>query len=390
MRPGTSSAGFALAVGLVLLAAACGSGGDGNGADTGGETNVTRLLRYVPQSGDGVHFLVATDYDRAAEATGAQRPDGADAEETVDWLEQLTIAVDDEDGRVGAAAAVPGFVARQEVEQWRDEFGFSVLDTRASLSTGSPPDEVAIFAVGDSADGIDATVRADPIWGEALEERDGPGGPYYFWSDDGAMDLERGSAVRVLGIGGLMAVRDEIVVRGTLAQPFDQALDAGANGGSVLDLPAVAAVVGVLEQNDVHSFFLSDEVVEPDPLAISNDATDGAGVFQAALDRGDFGPGLEPYELLGAGIAVDDDQHLVVAAFAHDDEEQATTNVERLRSMIETGTSATARRAWADWLTVRSAGAVGNVSFVVLEVGDGSPRLWIDAFLTRDSLYWTF
>ncbi len=381
-----------VAGGLVLLAGACGSDGDGDGgsADSGGETTMTDLLRYVPQSEDALHFLVATDYDLAAGATGAQKPDGTDAEETIDWLQRLAGAVDEGDGYVGAAAVLPGFDPAQDVEQWRNEFGFSVLDTRASLSSGSAPGDVAVFAVGDSADGIDAVVRADPNWGDVLEERDGPGGPYYFWSDDNAPDLERRSAVRVLGIGGLMAVRDDTVVRGTLGEPFDQALEAGANGGSVLELPAVAAVLDVLVKNDVHSFFLSDEVVVPDQLAVSNDATDVAEALQAAIDRGDFGPGLEPYELLGAGVAVDDGQHLVVAAFAHGDEEQATTNVERLRSMIETGTSATTRRPWADWLTVRSAGADGNVSFVVLEVGDGSPRLWISAFLSRDSLYWTF
>lgn len=368
--------------------------GDRSAGEDGEVATFMQLLRFVPADDDGLDLITITDYERASRAVGLELPVGAapDSAEVQVWLEKVFVEIRNDDGSVGASAVRVGFGKAPELfEGWRTDFGFSIVEARAALDVGVAPEDVQIYLPVASSEAIDAAVRADPVWGPALEVRDGPGGPYYHWSDDGELDYDRQTDARLLGRGGLGAVRDGVFIRAVMGESFLQSLEAAEDQRSAADDPGIAGIVSILDRYGVYSLLLSNRANHPpDPVLVLGsdgltEAEDPEARLEAVLGEGD---GLEPYLRAGAGHGLDGGTHVVVLAFAHGDETAAAANVDRLRILLETGASVLTEQPWAERLAVRQVASEGTISYLVADLLDGPPRIWLDAFVRQDSLYW--
>lgn len=360
-----------VALGLVALGAAAAgitvvatSGGD----DGPGDAAVFDVLAAIPDSADYRSFVVVTDYERAAAAAGLVVPSPEDLEAADQYYVDLTTLPFEEGERLGPVAVLAGFREFREdaAAAWRQAFGFSLLDTRVGGEAGTPPNVIDVFATTVDPAAIDAAVAADERWSDRLTTVSHAGADYYDWGED--FDPERTDAVRPIGVGGQLAVVDGAVVRTTQVTAMQAALTAaGGDGGSLADRDEVREIVDALVARGVYNLLLADSAPPSDPRI-------PGGV-------------LAPYAWVGAGMALVDGHHQNVIVLRHTDAATAATNAERFEALISDGESAVNAAPWSEVLSVVSIEVEGQTMIAVLDVIEGNPRIWLDAFVRADNLY---
>ena len=335
-----------------------------NAAAEGAVAGITALFAAVPNDPAYLGQVTAVDWDAATAAVGATRPaPGAaiDDPATEAWLRAFAgpapLRLHDVSFEGGT----------MDVDAWRRELGFSLFETSASatfleLDTGStwrPLKRLSLFGVDVDAATIDAAVRSDPIWSGDLVDKQAGGTPYYFWTADGTQNLERASVVRPTGVGGTMAVLDDVVIRARVEEELVAALTV-ADGDTLADRSDVAAVLAALEPYAPHGVSMSNELV---PLI-----DDHAEAIPAPL---------RAFELRASAESYVDGQQVIILALVHADAVDATENAARLeRNLSEGGPE---EQPWRERFESWTVTADGPLVIAVIADSD-NPALPFQAF----------
>ena len=334
---------------------------------------IAAMLGAVPAS-TSLDILTATDFAAARRAAGIEP--AQEAEDPSDWLQRF-----DETARFWPVG-FGGSYADQE--GWLDAFGFSIGTVIAALEVGVPNNEIKVFA-GTDPESIEAAVRRDDAWSRVMTRRRLPSGLLLDWGDGRRNDAS--NAARTAGEGGQLLLRGELAVRTTASPTMDAVLAGLATGDTLADDVTVMSVINTLFDANlldanlldagrpsagVYSILLSDRIITSDA---------GAG------DRRRENLALEPYALLGIGLGRDPNGFVGVIVVAHDTPTAAARNFDTFGRILTEGISSITGERWADAITIRSAERRGDqIAFVVEPMVPDGP---IQAFLRRDSLFWT-
>lgn len=320
------------------------------------------ILALARRVGPGATSIAAIDHEAVREANGLDRP-GDDPDAVADYL-AATASGD------GPAIELTFLSPRSaaDVDAWRDEIGFSLVDLDRELTAGDPPDDVLVVA-GD----LDAGRVLDRLGQTAgATTAEHAGVPYVAVGEDGKTSLRDRTTVRSLGESLRVAADDGVAVLAPTTAAIEASIDAADGGPSLADDPALAEVVRALEAEDVYGAFAWTDV--------SGFAASGI------LDRDGKpvpGPFVAPYRALGVGAATADGAPLLVLAYLHADEAAATAAVDRVRAVVEQGTSLTGR-PWSRLVEVESIEARGAV--VVARLRASGPSLWTRVAQARETL----
>jgi hypothetical protein len=345
------SARFLIAAVVAVSITGCGVGDSDEGADAG---SLRSMLGQIADTPENRSFVVWVDIATARELAGEPVPDaGSDAES------DLELFVGGRDRVVQPRP--PAFMGSRfaDVEDWRTEVGFAVTDVDQSIDAGVPPEMSAVVRGRIDGNDVEAAISSDPTWKDDRETAEHDGVSYSRWLDDGETDLERASPARPLGNSLRLQAADGQVRWARTDEAMEATIDAGAGDTDTLaDVTGFEAIAASFEGQDVYQASLS---ADPGPFSIGRaPRLSPEQRERLATDA------LEPWTTVGVGDAVDGDRSLGVLVLTHDDDEKAETNVERLRSLLDSGRS-TNGEPYADVYEVRSAERDGSTVVVVVE-----------------------
>ena len=262
-----------------------------------------------------------------------------------------------------------------------DELGIGLGQVDQGVTAGMAPEVTELLIGSFDPDAVATAVDADPFWGSRKETVEVEGQTYYAWGGDNETQAEGRTPIRKLGIGGRLWVDDDVAAF-TRSTATMEAFLAGC-AGTEATLAADEDYAGIAERLDpfdgAFNVTITDQVREPG----DSGAPSGSS---GSVAPSDDAPPLEGVVAYGfaSGPSDDPDQGRMRLVLATGSGAQAAASAEAFVARVETGTSATTRRPWADVLTVESAEADG--SFVVVELlADNASVLERDLF-TGDSL----
>jgi hypothetical protein len=352
------------------------------------------MLAYVPDRPENRREVLLNDYEAALAAYGvAGWPPVDDRDALGDVLIGITSTLDPP-----VLVAPRGFGDQAfDAEAWRTEFGFSIVDSAWDVTSGEAPGTLHIVETNRSAEEIVETIRSDPAWQGDLNEVGTGNAAYVAWLDDPFQVVpERRSPARPLGRGGALAVLDGgITIRSVDPEAVEASLGAAAGAKpSLLDDDSYAAVARALDAAGVYTALLTNENATVDPTFVLG-RLGGDGDGDAALptaeevqERIDSIATVPPYLALGIGNKIDaaaDPQGILVLVFAAQSPEAATATVEGMEDIVANGLSIARELPWSDLVSIRSATTDGSLAIVELQTDN--PRIGIDAFYTRDTLF---
>lgn len=304
----------------VLAAAGCGGSGGSDDSSTDGE--FASMLDAVPAeliTADGA-LLQYVDMDLVWDRLGlAEAPEAERLAALADTTEVETYSL------------MPRLfdVRASLVDEARSEIGFSMFDVTREIAVENAPLSLQIDEISASRSDVDDALRSDPIWSDLLVEVDSEHGTYYDWNDgdDAALDLERMSTIRPLGIGGqvsLIGDDDVTFVRTTTSDLMESTLTVmDGDGASATDDAAMSAAIDAIGDDDVVQ------------LVAVHEPTMAGDAGQAGAPQGEANAlFVNTYDALviaelrsGADVRT---EILVV----HEDDGAATANVEPIETQI--------------------------------------------------------
>ena len=360
--------------------------------DSGDLGPIASMLAYIPDARENRLLLTINDYDGALAAAGTEWPASEDDEAVAEVFGDLSFRLEPP-----ILIAPVAFGDRLfPLDEWRTEVGFSIVDAERDASTGEAPGRLSIVRTRRPAPEIESAVRSDPTWSADLNEVGDGDGAYFAWGDDPLaleIDRDRASAARPLGRGGAMAVLDDgTVIRSPDPEVVEASLAATNDEiRSLLDDGSYASVARALDAADVYSAHLTSENITVDPLYLLG-PFDGpppsAEEVQARLDEITTVP---PYLALGIGNKVDLDvapQGVLVLVFAAVSPEAAEQTVAAVEEIVASGNSIAVQAPWSELLSVTSTSVDGSVA--VIELRTDNPRIGINSFQQRDTLFVSF
>ena len=344
----TIRAAVPFAVAVTVAAAAIGvapaSAGDGD--------PWTALLARVPDTAAYRELVLLNDYKGAREAFDVQ---GKDAQHR---LTRLTL-----DAGLSPSDLVQT-VARDD-DALRAELGIPVTAVERELTAGNPPDTILVLDGGVDRDEVDSATARDDTWSDLRKERTHAGQPYFAW-DGEDLHVDRITPVRQLGRGGRLAVDAPLAVWTNTDAAMEASLDASAGDErSLADDRDVGRVVDALQDADAYAMALTDQPPAP------------------SADTGGPRPLLTP-SLLALGAAADDGDPRLVVVLQQDTPADAKENADRLRAIVEDGTSLVNGRPWRRLLHTDRVRTDGDL--VIATFDADTARLWLQVLLARDSL----
>ncbi len=367
MRRATSAV---LLCGALVVAAACGSGVDGDTADGGGggadgpddASGIEAALSIVPATEGASDFVVVNDIATAADAAGVTAPGpGTDDTALGDYFTAISGSDD------SPVAVAPGELIRQnalEDADWRTELGWAPVDLTGDVSAGEPPNHLQAFFADFDAAAVDDAVHTDPTWSDQLEEVTYDGLTYYSWGEDASIDPAGLSTVRRLGESARLFVDEDagLAYWTRTTELMEQALDTFTGGApSLADDPELGPMAAALDDLGAYS------------AVLTADAEQFAGAGE-----------LEPYDAVATGAAVVDGQPRLLLVYANPDEATAEANAETLADLVANGASSANGRPWSDALGAGEIEVDGTLVTASFPTEDA--RLWNGIFLQRDSL----
>ena len=342
------------AAGLGLAAlGAC--GGDDSSSDSD-DYSVVGGLEQLPESTLDDGYLIQTaDLATASDLSGLDRPDpDADFDEASDWLLHIDGAIqsDDEDAPT-VSGLLPEAANRQELQQideFRDEVGWTVLGVDHYVEVSLPPDRFTVMAGDFDTDALD----------DALGEADDG-----VWTlgdgDDYEVSIEDRSAARPLGETLHLAEQDGRLAVSKSSRQIEDWVD--GDGDTVAGDDAIHAVGAALDDQDVYAAMILDG----EPLIADGDDA------------------LEPFDVLGLGLTLDDDQPRAVFVYHFGDEGDAEDAADGIEAAFEDGVSLRTAAPISDFFEDPEVTVDGATVTVVADLARdlAAGRIWQFAF-TQD------
>ncbi|MBI5090022.1 MAG: hypothetical protein HZB15_14460 [Actinobacteria bacterium] len=344
-----------MVIGAVLAAAgvaACGGDDDTSEGSSGSARSVTALLDELPSSlatGDDLVQIAYGDLDAATEASGVERPARtAGADETITWAQAISSPSTPDDGSPAIAAIFPEAVSPTmlaQIEEFRDEVGWSLLDVGAFIEFQQPPQVFTVIGGEIDATEIDDAVGAaqDDIWtvGEG---------------DDFQTDLASRTAARPLGTPLRMAEHDGLLAVSRSTPPVQAWL---GDEPSLADDPALGELAEQLDDARVYSAYLLD--------------VDGS-------------TDTNPFDAVALGVATDDDQPIGLFVYHYADAAAAEQAVDAVTALFD-GRSDLTQAPWTETFSSVDVAAHDDAVVARVTFADDRPPavMWQIAF-ARDNL----
>lgn len=327
---------------LASLAACAGDDGDGNSSSASGDFSVVGALADLPREAlEDNYVLTAADIDRASELAGADRPaaDSHDVDAIMNWSLELDGIRRPEGERWPAVAVLwpeatnPRYLS--QIEEFRDELGWSLLDVGSFAEVSAPPARFTVLQGDFDVDQIDAAIDSndDDVWSIGEE--------------DFAIDPSLRSAARPLGESLRLAEQDGALAVSKSTPPIEDWVEGDDRLDGDDDL---AAVADALDEHDVYAVMILDgDDLVTDPLSIA-----GGNATPEQLEEIEERFGgmlLAPFEVLGAGLTVVDDEAVGVLAYEHSSARIAEENAELLETLFAEGLSVVTNQPLAELFT---------------------------------------
>lgn len=382
-----------------LLLAACGNDGDvgDNGdeaasgdeaaasgeeaADTGdgpgpasvteglgvGETySVLGALAELPPSPVDAFVVQTGDLTAAGELAGLERPDTLDPDAVRAWLGPLTGGPTDTPEEVPVIVHPPSvLVQTAQYQEFHDLAGWSVLDMDSYVEFGTEPYRFTVVA-GNFADG---TLDHLPEVGDGVRTV-GEG-------EDLHLDLDQISAVSRIGQPVRMAQAD-----GTLAMaphtPRVRSWLTGT-GETLADHPGAAGLARALDAEGVVSAMLQlGQYGQFADLPLPDHLQGSDGPWEDVLPE-------QPFEAVGLGFAVQEDEPTIVVAYLYPSGAMAEEAAEPLATMITEAESFRSGLPLRELVELDRIVVDGPVATAVLRAVDpNAPRQFPGLLMSRD------
>jgi len=250
--------------------------------------------------------------------------------------------------------------------------GFWPSDLTAEIQVGQPPSMTSI-AVG----GFDAATVLDRAAATDGADRTEVGGTEVVsWLDDNAMELNLDTPLgRIRGQAGRLALpADRVLVHTTTDADMAQAIDAiGGARPSLAERRGLGPVATALDDAGVVAAYLSES-----PITLAGQHMTEQQHAQAA------GSELAPYLAYGVGGGLDDGAPSLVIVLAHDTDDEAAANAERLAVNVGEGIDLASGRRWNTLLTEPR--IEQHDTTVVARFAVESPGFWSRLVTNRASL----
>ena len=352
----------------VALASCTGNDGEDDGNRGGG--SIESLLGEIPAAANTEPAnltIVAGNLDRAAELAGVT-PFEADTT-TDEMLENITLLTGiPRDGKPAIVSMLlPDAVAPRslsENDEIRDELGWSIVNVNSFIELQSLPYRFAVLRADVAADDIDDAVGASENG---------------IWSLGGA-DLEQNlrdiTPARRLGDSLRMALDDDLLAVSRTTPPIREWLD-GADE-TLADDEALSSIAKALDEADVYSAML----VVGDFSIVA--ALGGRGSLEQLEQILADSALINPFDALGAGLSVVDDEPLGTFVYRFGSEADAKAAVESVRAVFEDGTSFVSNQPLSDMFEVRSVEANGDVVVATSSFRDARPGVVWQMINARD------
>lgn len=339
----------------VLLVSACGDSDDGGAAD---ETSLASMLQRIPDRADNRASVYYSNLAAIRDEVGAEPTKDLTAD-----VKQLNKA-----GIQSYFVAEPFRVRLMLIE--RAEFGFHVPDIDASIQSGSPPDDISLFAGRLDGEEIEQALRTFEPWADELQQGEDGDLTTYAFGEEGRNSLDLITPGRQIGQRLRIGFADQVAwFAKSDAALEDVAEIVNDDSGSLADVDGVAETAEALDDAGAHTAALS---AEPGDWAFDP----GILVRQGRLDEETADRVLEEFEAtalapwdvaaLGEAFADENGQDNgdeapqtgpggdplgnidMVIVLWHADEADAEENADQLATLLTEGKSFVTGQEWSE------------------------------------------
>lgn len=359
-RPVSRRSLVAVLTGATLFGfAAC--GGDDSSGSSGSSDgfSVVGGLAQLPESTLADGYIIQTaDLAAASELAGLDRPDpDADFDEASDWLLHIDGVLPRGEEPAIVSGLLPEAANRQylqQIDEFRDEVGWSVLDVDHYVEVYLAPDRFTVMSGEFDRKALD----------RALGDPDGG-----IWSiggdEDYKVSIADRSAARPLGEALRFAEQDG---RLAVSKSTPQIEDWIEGGDTVADHDDVRAVAQALDDQGVYSALILDG----DRLVAG-----GEGLTPEQQEEIED-QALDPFAVLGVGLTLDDGQPRAVFVYQYRSEQAAADAADGIEAAFEDGVSFQIRAPISDFFEHPEVTVDGSTVTVVVDLADDRPagRVW--------------
>jgi hypothetical protein len=313
----------------------------------------TDLLTMVPAdavSADGV-MMTYTDMTLLWERVGA----GPDEASRLDALGELAVR---------ETFAIPPQLFENrlaQVDEAREEVGFSALEIDRELAVMAPPHNIFVDVTSVTPDTIDAAIESNPVWSERLTRVDTDHGSYVDWGDGLEIDPSTTSPFRPLGQAGQLAILGDpaTVVRTLDAADAEAALAAAAGAGESAAATDVLGPIADVLTDDV----VMQAMIQPGPNPFAPPPNASAEQLAAMMDQMVL---VQPYLGIAVVEIADEDGSRVEVILVNPDEDSAVTSAATVEDALASGIDTATQQPLADVLPGASVTVDGMTIRVVL------------------------
>lgn len=339
-------------VAVGLLVTAC--GGDDGALEAGDGYSVASALAEIPaEVGTDEVYVSSADLEAVCTANSCQRPDGVDDQDAAqEWLSSMTGVNMESDA--GVFAPVPSSLnARMGMfGEFHDQLGWSLVDVDSFVAFEVPP-EVFTVVSGDVTLSDDLTEMDDGV----VTTTD---------AEDGAVDPNETSPVDDLGRPVRLTEEDNRIALSVTTPP----VEAWSDGPEET----------LADDDDLHDIATT---------------LDDADVVSAVLARSDFtggaNPGdavLEPFDAVGIGWWVDDEEPTVTVVYQHGSTEDAEANADATASVFDEDAPTMSGEPLKNLFTLEDVTTDDTIVTVTLRFADDAhPENILQMLQNRDILF---
>ncbi len=326
------------------------------GSDGSDPKVMVEAISLLPTLPEEQSTIFISNYARISELNETERPasDATNAEAEA-YLSSIFSPPSDEE----AGAVAGDWFTGADVDAFRDELGFSVLDVDLLVETGPGPGFMRLALGNFDEQQVSEATAADAVWSDLLEEVEYEGETYLSWGADPEQDSGEATAARPLGIGGRLWLQEDRGIWTHETSAMESAISAATgDGAKLIDDPSYLEVATTL---------------------------DAKGAYNAILVRGPSAAGLlegSDAEILAVGESFADGTFHDLLIVVAPNEDRAPEIAAGLEDTLKEGRSVRTEREWADLFVQCEASSEGSIVVVDCEMS-GQP-VFREALFSQD------